>query len=179
MDTRDMSTRRRGPAGAFAAGAVAAATIAGGLGLSSVPAAAHTRDHRPALGIENCTATACHFDLPPGTYDVRVRLGGEAASRTAIGGETRRTLLAETPAGAGQRVTRGFTVDVRTPEGEPTGPDGSPGLDLTLGGSAPALADIRVTPAAHTTRPPTRRPTGPTSRPWWRACGPRAANRSS
>ncbi|WP_406467654.1 rhamnogalacturonan acetylesterase [Streptomyces hirsutus] len=143
-----MSTRRRGPAGAFVAGAVAAATIGGGLGLSSVPAAAHTRDHRPALGIENCTATACHFDLPPGTYDVRVRLGGEAASRTAIGGETRRTLLAETPAGAGQRVTRGFTVDVRTPEGEPTGPDGSPGLDLTLGGSAPALAGIRVTPAA-------------------------------
>lgn len=143
-----MSTRRRGPAGTFVAGAVAAATIAGGLGLSSVPAAAHTRDHRPALGIENCTATACHFDLPPGTYDVRVRLGGAAASRTAIGGETRRTLLAETPAGAGQRVTRGFTVDVRTPEGEPTGPDGSPGLDLTLGGSAPALAGIRVTPAA-------------------------------
>ncbi|MFE9922606.1 rhamnogalacturonan acetylesterase [Streptomyces sp. NPDC005774] len=143
-----MSTRQRGPTGAVVAGAVVAATIAGGLGLSSVPAAAQPRDHRPALGIENCTATACHFDLPPGTYDVQVRLGGEAASRTAIGGETRRTLLAETAAKAGQRVTRGFTVDVRTPEGEPTGPDGSPGLDLAIGGSAPALADIRVTPAA-------------------------------
>ncbi|MFF0115104.1 rhamnogalacturonan acetylesterase [Streptomyces prasinus] len=143
-----MSTRRRGPAGAVVAGVVVAVTLAGGLGLSSVPAAARTRDHRPAPGIENCTATACHFDLPPGTYDVQVRLGGAAAGRTAIGGETRRTLLAETATGAGQRVTRGFTVDVRTPEGEPTGPDGSPGLDLTIGGAAPALAGIRVTPAA-------------------------------
>ncbi|MGY0070687.1 rhamnogalacturonan acetylesterase [Streptomyces sp. QTS137] len=143
-----MRTRRRRTAETVVAGAVAAATVVGGLGLSSAPAAARTRDHRPALGIENCTATACHFDLPPGTYDVQVRLGGESASRTAIGGETRRTLLAETTAGAGQRVSRGFTVDVRTPEGEPTGPDGSPGLDLTIGGAAPALADIRVTPAA-------------------------------
>ncbi|MFC5674071.1 rhamnogalacturonan acetylesterase [Streptomyces incanus] len=143
-----MSMRQRGSAGAFVAGAVAAATIAGGLGLSSVEAVARTRDYRPTLGIENCTAVACHFDLPPGTYDVQVRLGGQAASRTAIGGETRRTLLAETAAKAGQRVTRGFTVDVRTPEGEPTGPDGSPGLDLAIGGAAPALADIRVTPAA-------------------------------
>jgi lysophospholipase L1-like esterase len=47
-------------------------------------------------------------------------------------------------------VTRSFTVNVRTPEGEPTGPDGTPGLDLTLGGTAPALADIRVTPVHHT-----------------------------
>jgi lysophospholipase L1-like esterase len=46
-------------------------------------------------------------------------------------------------------VTRSFTVDVRTPEGEPTGPDGTPGLDLTLGGTAPALADISVKPAHH------------------------------
>jgi lysophospholipase L1-like esterase len=46
-------------------------------------------------------------------------------------------------------VIRSFTVNVRTPEGEPTGPDGTPGLDLTLGGTAPALADIRVTQAHH------------------------------
>ncbi len=49
-------------------------------------------------------------------------------------------------------MIRAFTVDVRTPEGEPTGPDGTPGLDLTLGGTAPALADIRVTPALHARR---------------------------
>ncbi|MFJ8332518.1 rhamnogalacturonan acetylesterase [Streptomyces sp. NPDC094437] len=116
-----------------------------GAGLTATPAQAHPGQR--ALGIENCAADACHFDVPPGTYDVRVLLGGGAASRTAVSGETRRSLLPETAAPAGERVARSFTVNVRTPEGEPTGPDGTPGLDLVLGGSAPALADIRVTPA--------------------------------
>ena len=118
--------------------------------LTVVPAQAH--DGPGALGIDNCTADACHFDVPPGTYDVRVLLGGDAGSSTAISGETRRSLLPETSVAAGERVARSFTVDVRTPEGEPTGPDGTPGLDLAIGGSAPALADIRVTPAARHTR---------------------------
>ncbi|MFD8308844.1 rhamnogalacturonan acetylesterase [Streptomyces sp. NPDC059690] len=118
--------------------------------LTAVPAQAH--EGPAALGIDDCTATACHFDVPPGTYDVRVLLGGDTDSSTAISGETRRSLLPETSVAAGERVARGFTVDVRTPEGEPTGPDGTPGLDLALGGSAPALADIRVTPAARHTR---------------------------
>ncbi|MBT2424059.1 rhamnogalacturonan acetylesterase [Streptomyces sp. ISL-22] len=119
-------------------------------GLSAVPAQAYGSygGQRP-LGIQNCTATACHFDVPPGTYDVQVLLGGEAASSTSVTGETRRALLPETAAPAGERVARSFTVNVRTPEGEPTGPDGTPGLDLRLGGSAPALADIKVTPARH------------------------------
>ncbi|MEV5438775.1 rhamnogalacturonan acetylesterase [Streptomyces sp. NPDC052682] len=116
-------------------------------GLVTVPAQAHGGQH--PLGIENCSATACHFDVPPGTYDVKVLLGGEAASRTSIAGETRRALLGETAVPAGRRLARSFTVQVRTPEGEPTGPDGTPGLDLTLGGPAPALAGIEVTPARH------------------------------
>ncbi|KMS73256.1 carbohydrate esterase [Streptomyces viridochromogenes] len=119
-------------------------------GLSAVPAQAHgSYDGRRPLGLADCTATACHFDVPPGTYDVKVLLGGEAASSTSVTGETRRALLPETAAPAGERVSRSFTVNVRTPEGEPTGPAGTPGLDLVLGGSAPALADIRVTPARH------------------------------
>ncbi|MGK3941084.1 rhamnogalacturonan acetylesterase [Streptomyces caeruleatus] len=124
---------------------LAAVTLSAGL--TAVPAQAHSG--RP-LGIANCTTAGCHFDVPPGTYDVKVLLGGETASSTAISGETRRSLLPETAAPAGERVSRSFTVNVRTPEGEPTGPDGTPGLDLVLGGSAPALADIRVTPARHT-----------------------------
>jgi lysophospholipase L1-like esterase len=116
--------------------------------LTAVPAAqAHTG--RPALGIDHCSATACHFDVPPGTYDVKVLLGGETASSTAMGGESRRSLLPETAVPAGERVARSFTVNVRTPEGEPTGAAGTPGLDLVLSGAAPALADIRVTPARH------------------------------
>ncbi|MEU6665494.1 rhamnogalacturonan acetylesterase [Streptomyces sp. NPDC046727] len=129
----------------------AAPLVAAALGavLTATPAQAH--GGRP-LGIENCTASACHFDVPPGTYDVTVRLGGAAASSTRVTGETRRSLLPETAVPAGEQVTRSFTVDVRTPEGEPTGPDGTPGLDLALDGSAPALAGIRVTPARHPRR---------------------------
>ncbi|MFE6822670.1 GDSL-type esterase/lipase family protein [Streptomyces sp. NPDC057690] len=117
-------------------------------GLTAVPAA-QAHGGRAPLGIDNCTATACHFEVPPGTYDVEVVLGGDAESSTGISGETRRALLPETAAPAGERVIRSFTVDVRTPEGEPTGAAGTAGLDLAVGGSAPALADIRVTRARH------------------------------
>ncbi|KRD22885.1 rhamnogalacturonan acetylesterase [Streptomyces sp. Root264] len=115
-------------------------------GLTAVPAA-HAHGGRAPLGIDNCTATACHFDVTPGAYDVKVVLGGSAASGTSVTAETRRAMLPEIAVPAGERVVRSFTVDVRTPEGEPTGPAGTAGLDLVLGGSAPALADIRVTPA--------------------------------
>jgi lysophospholipase L1-like esterase len=125
---------------------LAALTLSAGLG--AVPAQAH--EGPKALGIADCTATACHFDVPPGTYDVRVLLGGGIESSTAVSGETRRSLLPETPVAAGEHVARSFTVNVRTPEGEPTGPQGTPGLDLAIGGRAPALAGIRVTPARHT-----------------------------
>ncbi|MFJ8106315.1 rhamnogalacturonan acetylesterase [Streptomyces sp. NPDC096132] len=118
--------------------------------LTAVPVSAQAHERRPApLGIDHCTATACHFDVPPGTYDVKVVLGGGADSSTSVSGETRRALLPETAVPAGERVARSFTVDVRTPEGEPTGAEGTPGLDLAFGGTAPALADIRVTPARH------------------------------
>ncbi|MFD3836283.1 rhamnogalacturonan acetylesterase [Streptomyces sp. NPDC058642] len=124
------------------------ATVALSTALTAVPAHA-APEGRHALGIENCTATGCHFDVPAGTYDVKVLLGGDAGSSTSVSGETRRSLLPETAVAAGERTARSFTVNVRTPEGEPTGAEGTSGLDLVLGGSAPALADIRVTPARH------------------------------
>ncbi|MEH0547789.1 rhamnogalacturonan acetylesterase [Streptomyces sp. B21-105] len=130
----------------FNTAVLAALTLAAGL--TAVPAA-HADGGRAPLGIDNCTATACHFDVAPGVYDVEVVLGGSVASATSVTGETRRALLPETAVPAGRRVARSFTVDVRTPEGEPTGRDGSAGLDLALSGSAPALANIRVTPARH------------------------------
>ncbi|QIJ65400.1 rhamnogalacturonan acetylesterase [Streptomyces sp. JB150] len=132
----------------FGTAALVAVTL--GTALSALPAHADSGPGggpRP-LGIEHCAAGTCHFDVPPGTYDVTVVLGGETASSTRVTGETRRALLPETAVPAGERVARSFTVDVRTPEGEPTGPAGSAGLDLVIGGPAPALAAIRVTPAA-------------------------------
>ncbi|OXS35822.1 rhamnogalacturonan acetylesterase [Streptomyces sp. XY006] len=123
---------------------VAAVTL--GTALPAAPATAAGTAGASA-GLARCAAGVCHFDVPPGTYDVRLELGGADASSTSVTGETRRSLLPETPVPAGERVVRAFTVNVRTPEGEPTGPDGTPGLDLRIGGSAPALAAIRVTPA--------------------------------
>ncbi|MGW7042575.1 rhamnogalacturonan acetylesterase [Streptomyces avermitilis] len=125
------------------------AVLAAVTALSAAPAQARAHEGRHAPGLENCTVSACHFDVAPGTYDVRVLLGGDAAAGTSISGEARRSLLPETVTAAGERVARGFTVNVRTPEGEPTGADGTPGLDLVLGGAAPALAGISVTPARH------------------------------
>ncbi|MFD5914160.1 rhamnogalacturonan acetylesterase [Streptomyces massasporeus] len=129
----------------FSIAVVAAATL--GTALSSVPAHADARSG--GRGLAHCAAGTCHFDVPPGTYDVRVTLGGKVASSTSVTAETRRSLLPETAAPAGKRITRSFTVNVRTPEGEPTGPEGTPGLDLRIGGSAPALAGIEVTRARH------------------------------
>ncbi|APE25303.1 MULTISPECIES: rhamnogalacturonan acetylesterase [Streptomyces] len=128
-----------------------AATLLGAL--AAAPTAhASPVDGPYGQGLDHCTATdtgalTCHFDVAPGTYDVSVTLGGEERGSTAVAGETRRALLAETVTGAGQRVARSFTVDVRDPEGEPTGPAGSPGLDLVIGGGAPSVTALRVTPA--------------------------------
>ncbi|MFI0265468.1 rhamnogalacturonan acetylesterase [Streptomyces luteogriseus] len=132
----------------FSIAVVAAVTL--GTALSSVPA--HAGTESGGRGLAHCTAGTCHFDVPPGTYDVRVTVGGNAASSTSVSGETRRSLLPETAAPAGKRVTRSFTVNVRTPEGEPTGPQGTPGLDLRIGGTAPALAGIEVERARHARR---------------------------
>ncbi|MFG3497418.1 rhamnogalacturonan acetylesterase [Streptomyces sp. NPDC047928] len=132
--------------------ATASATTAAALA-TALPAAPAHASGPYGQGLDHCTGSApvvCRFDVAPGTYDVAVTLGGDADAATSVTAETRRTLLAETATAAGERLTRSFTVDVRTPEGEPTGPDGSPGLDLTFAGPAPALAAVRVTPAPRT-----------------------------
>ncbi|AGP53491.1 rhamnogalacturonan acetylesterase [Streptomyces rapamycinicus] len=113
-----------------------------GSGPGESPAAAR------AAVVPRCTGTApivCHADVPPGTYDVTAVLGGARAGSTGVTAESRRTMLAATPTAAGQRLIRSFTVNVREPEGEPTGPSGSPGLDLTFGGGAPRLTGLKVT----------------------------------
>ncbi|BEL03000.1 rhamnogalacturonan acetylesterase [Actinoplanes sichuanensis] len=104
-----------------------------------------------------CTGTApvvCHYDVPPGEYDVAVLLGGpDAAGSTAVRAEARRMMVAETATEAGRFARRGFIVDVREPEGEPTLPDvGTPGLTLTFTGAAPLVHRVTVRPAPHRTR---------------------------
>lgn len=134
--------RRAGTALLAACTAVAALTT-----VTATPARAQADGPRDA-GLRHCAGTApvvCHFDVTPGTYRVRVLLGGgQGAGSTSVTAETRRAVLAETRNAPGETLRRGFTVDVRDPEGEPTGATGSPGLDLTFGGAAPRLAGLRV-----------------------------------
>lgn len=135
--------RRTGPALLTAVAAVTALATPAVADAAAAPAPAPT----------GCTGTApvvCHFDVAPGTYRVTARIGGAAEGRTTVTAETRRAMLGETPTAAGRQVVRTFTVNVREPEGEPTGASGSPGLDLTFGGQAPLLADLHVTPAPRT-----------------------------
>jgi lysophospholipase L1-like esterase len=102
--------------------------------------------------VENCTGTApivCHFDVAPGTYEVTAVLGGAEAGSTVVTAEARRTMLAATETAAGEQVEESFTVNVRDPEGQPTGDTGSPGLDLYFDGEAPQLSDLTVAAAQH------------------------------
>jgi lysophospholipase L1-like esterase len=129
---------------------LAALTVAGAL--SAAPAQAG--EYRAQGKLDGCTGTApvvCHFDVAPGTYDVKVELGGKTSGSTSAIAESRRAVLPETATRAGKTVQLSFTVDVRTPEGEPTGPAGKPGLDITFGGAAPRLASIKVTAASRST----------------------------
>ncbi|ONI90045.1 rhamnogalacturonan acetylesterase [Saccharothrix sp. ALI-22-I] len=107
----------------------------------------------PALRAK-CTGTApitCHYDLAPGHYEVTVVLGdATTAGVTEVQGEARRVLLAPVTTAAGQLTRRSFTVNVREPEGQPTGQGGTgtPGLDLVFTGSAPRLNGIGIARAA-------------------------------
>ncbi|WP_158851287.1 rhamnogalacturonan acetylesterase [Saccharothrix deserti] len=133
---------------AVAAGVMAPPAWAGaGAGTAAAPSP------DPALRAK-CTGTApikCHYDLAPGHYDVTVVLGDTTrAGVTEVQGEARRVLLAPVTTAAGQLARYRFTVNVREPEGQPTGQGGTgtPGLDLVFTGSAPRLNGIGIARAA-------------------------------
>ncbi|GAA3431879.1 rhamnogalacturonan acetylesterase [Kutzneria kofuensis] len=100
-----------------------------------------------------CSGTApikCHFDVSPGNYDVTVGLGSTTkAANTSMSVEARRQILTAVATAAGKVVPTTVTVNVRTPEGQPTGQGGTgtPGLDIVFGGSAPAISSLTVTKA--------------------------------
>ena len=81
----------------------------------------------------------CHYPVRPGNYDVTVSMGAAgSAGDTSIWAEARRLML---PAGS-TAARYSFTVNVRQPEGQPTGQGGTgtPGLDIRFAGSAPGVA---------------------------------------
>lgn len=117
----------------------------------ALPARAETP---PDVSVETqCSGTApilCHIDVPPGHYKVTVVVGGDRAATTAVWAEARRLMLAPVTTEAGHRSRQHFLVNVRNPEGQPTGPTGSPGLDLRVDGPAPLLHSLRVVPVTQT-----------------------------
>jgi lysophospholipase L1-like esterase len=124
-----------------------AATIA--TVLAPVPAVAAAAALPP-----QCSGTApikCGFAVAPGNYDVTVELGSTTrAADTSMSVEARRQVLNTVPTTAGQVVRTTTTVNVRNPEGQPTGQGGTgtPGLQITFGGTAPAIGSLTVTPAS-------------------------------
>ncbi|WP_447008053.1 RICIN domain-containing protein [Saccharothrix isguenensis] len=97
-----------------------------------------------------CTGTGpitCRYDVAPGHYDVTVRLGSSSrAAGTGITAEARRRVLTAVDTGAGQTAERTITVNVRQPEGQPTGQGGTgtPGLTLVFDGRSPAVVAITI-----------------------------------
>ncbi len=125
-------------------------TAMAAVALVPVPAASAAPSALPA----QCSGTApikCHFAVVPGNYDVTVGLGSSTkAANTSMSVEARRQVLSAVSTTAGQVVPTTVTVNVRNPEGQPTGQggNGTPGLDITFGGTAPAVGSLTVTPAA-------------------------------
>jgi len=100
-----------------------------------------------------CSGTApikCSFNVAPGNYDVTVELGSTTkAANTSMSVEARRQVLNAVSTASGQVVRTTTTVNVRSPEGQPTGQggNGTAGLQITFAGSAPAIGTLTVTPA--------------------------------
>ncbi|WP_424857115.1 rhamnogalacturonan acetylesterase [Streptomyces sp. SAI-170] len=132
----------RGP---VVAGLLTLASLAG-TGVSQAGVAA------PQALPAGCTGNSpitCHYAVAPGRYDLTVSVGGASAGQTELWVEARRLMLPVTSTAAGSVSTYTFTVDVRQPEGQPTGQGGTgtPGLDLRFTGSAPQVSAVSVRPA--------------------------------
>ncbi|MEU4746737.1 GDSL-type esterase/lipase family protein, partial [Actinosynnema sp. NPDC023658] len=104
---------------------------------------------RPA----ECTGTSpitCHFGVSPGNYTVTAWIGDRtSAGSTSMSVEARRRILPAVATAAGTITQHTFTINVRQPEGQPTGQGGTgtPGLDITFAGTAPKLSGLTVQPA--------------------------------
>jgi hypothetical protein len=137
---------------------VAVAAVSGTLLATVAVPPAHAADNPyqrgPTALPPQCSGTApirCHFEVAPGNYDVSVELGSATkAANTSMSVEARRQVLSAVSTGAGQVVRTTVTVNVRQPEGQPTGQGGTgrPGLDITFSGSEPAIGSLTVTAAS-------------------------------
>ncbi|MGR6973804.1 rhamnogalacturonan acetylesterase [Streptomyces cynarae] len=143
----DMVLGRPGGHGARlgAAGLLALASL---VGTGALHADAATPQALPA-GCSGTSPITCHYAVPPGNYDVTVSVGGASAGQTEMWVEARRLVLPATRTAAGAVATYSFTINVRQPEGQPTGQGGTgnPGLDIRFAGAGPQVSTVSVKPA--------------------------------
>ncbi|TDB69748.1 cellulose binding domain-containing protein [Micromonospora sp. KC723] len=122
--------------------------------LSPTPAPSPTASPPPGRPPQ-CSGNSpivCRFAVSPGNYTVTAWIGDRAsAGNTSMSVEARRRLLPAVSTAAGTISAFVFTVNVRQPEGQPTGQGGSgnPGLDITFAGSAPRLSGLTVQVASN------------------------------
>jgi lysophospholipase L1-like esterase len=98
-----------------------------------------------------CTGTSpikCDFAGGVGDYLVTVEIGGDAAGSTEVEAESNRQMLGTVATAAGEKKRFSFVANVRDPEGQPVQdvPRGTPGLQVSVRGSAPQLSSICATP---------------------------------
>jgi lysophospholipase L1-like esterase len=135
---------------AAAAGVLALGALGALAGVGAVSATAAVPQALPS-GCSGSSPITCHYDVSPGNYDVTVSLGSAtAAGSSAMWVEARRLMLPTTNTAAGTIKQYSFTINVRQPEGEPTGEGGTgtPGLDIRFVGSSPQVSAITVKPAS-------------------------------
>jgi lysophospholipase L1-like esterase len=113
---------------------------------------AHAEAAAPQALPAGCSGTSpitCHYGVSQGNYDVTVSIGGASAGQTEMWVEARRLMLPATRTAAGSTATYSFTVNVRQPEGQPTGQGGTgnPGLDIRFRGASPQVSAVSVKPA--------------------------------
>ncbi|MFJ8085254.1 rhamnogalacturonan acetylesterase [Streptomyces sp. NPDC096205] len=130
-------------------GAAGLLTLAALTGAGAAHAGTATAQALPA-GCSVTSAVTCHYAVSPGNYDVTVSVGSATAGQTEMWVEARRLMLPATRTNAGATATYSFTINVRQPEGQPTGQGGTgtPGLDIRFAGSAPQVSAVSVKPAS-------------------------------
>ncbi|MFJ9737053.1 rhamnogalacturonan acetylesterase [Streptomyces sp. NPDC101166] len=143
IDLRKASRPRAGHVARLASAGLLTLAAAAGAGAAHADA---TAPQALPTGCSGASPITCRYPVSPGNYDVTVSVGGAAAGQTEMWVEARRLMLPATRTAAGAVATYSFTVNVRRPEGQPTGQggDGNPGLDIRFTGSAPQVSAVSV-----------------------------------
>jgi hypothetical protein len=92
-------------------------------------------------------------NLPPGTYDVTVKLGGaDGESITTVKAENHQPMVADVHVGRRQNVDKTFTVTVKRGAAGDTSLEGDARLNLEFEGTNPSLMKLDIKPSE---KPPT------------------------